>query len=71
MLCSYPEALRRHVHATNVYVPLDIAKALTRRPALVQRAVEAFYTRDAVQLRVEISLFFNLDGSTHSILGCS
>ncbi|KIY67595.1 hypothetical protein CYLTODRAFT_352909 [Cylindrobasidium torrendii FP15055 ss-10] len=48
----YPEALRRHTHSTNAYVPQDIAKALSASPALAQKAVEAFYTRDAAQLRV-------------------
>ncbi|KAF8922270.1 SGT1 protein-domain-containing protein [Mucidula mucida] len=47
----YPEALNRHIHATNAYLPLDIAKALSMNSHLVQKAVEAFYTRDGVQLR--------------------
>ncbi|KAI0001888.1 SGT1 protein-domain-containing protein [Russula vinacea] len=33
------------------YLPIDIAKALSVDPALVQKATEIFYTRDAVQLR--------------------
>lgn len=40
------------MHTTKGYVPVDIAKALLANPSLVQKAVEAFYTRDAIQLRV-------------------
>lgn len=34
------------------YVPADVAKALVKYPLLAQKAVETFYTRDAIQLRV-------------------
>lgn len=37
-------------------MPLDVAKALAVNPLLVQKAVETFYTRDALQLRVCIAL---------------
>ncbi|EAU93414.2 hypothetical protein CC1G_04393 [Coprinopsis cinerea okayama7 len=50
-ISSYPEALKNHVHRTKAYIPADVAKALHHNPALVQRAVETFYTRDAIQLR--------------------
>ncbi|KAF5356294.1 hypothetical protein D9756_004198 [Leucocoprinus leucothites] len=50
-ISSYPSALREHVHTTKAYVPIDVAKALLAKPSLVQKAVEAFYTRDAIQLR--------------------
>ncbi|KAF5384722.1 hypothetical protein D9757_006218 [Collybiopsis confluens] len=50
-ILGYPSAARQHVHATNAYVSLDIAKALSVNPSLIQKAVEAFYTRDGVQLR--------------------
>ncbi|KAH9054175.1 SGT1-domain-containing protein [Lactarius vividus] len=43
--------LQRHVHKAKAYLPVDIAKALSVNSALVQKAVEVFYTRDAVQLR--------------------
>ena len=49
---SYPAASRQHVHVTKAYLPVDVAKALAVKPSLVQKAVEAFYTRDALQLRV-------------------
>ena len=49
---SYPTALGNHVHVTKAWIPVDIAKALAANPFLVQRAVETFYTRDAIQLRV-------------------
>ncbi|GLB36447.1 putative SGT1-domain-containing protein [Lyophyllum shimeji] len=48
---QYPAAARNHVHHTKAYVPTDIAIALTKNPSLVQKAVESFYTRDAIQLR--------------------
>ncbi|GBE78093.1 hypothetical protein SCP_0109750 [Sparassis crispa] len=48
---GYPAAARQHVHVTKAYLPVDIAKALSANPSLVQKPVEAFYTRDALQLR--------------------
>ncbi|KAG9094035.1 hypothetical protein FS749_013255 [Ceratobasidium sp. UAMH 11750] len=48
---KYPAALSQHVHRTKAYVPTDVARVLATNPALVQRAVEAFYTRDVLQLR--------------------
>ncbi|KAF9073788.1 SGT1 protein-domain-containing protein [Rhodocollybia butyracea] len=50
-IAEYPAAARQHVHATKAYIPLDIAKALSSNPSLIQKAVEAFYTRDGGQLR--------------------
>ncbi|KAG2156499.1 SGT1-domain-containing protein [Suillus bovinus] len=47
----YPAAAKSHVHITKAYIPLDIARALSVDPSLVQKPVETFYTRDAVQLR--------------------
>lgn len=55
---SYPSALKDHVHGTKGYIPRDIAKTLEKNPALVQKAVETFYTRDAIQLRVSYSTVF-------------
>ena len=49
---SYPAAAASHVHTTKAYLPLDIARALSIDPSLVQKPVETFYTRDAIQLRV-------------------
>ena len=49
---SYPERAQSHIHVTNAFLPVDVAKALSQEPSLVQRAVETFYTRDAIQLRV-------------------
>ncbi|KAG1829232.1 SGT1-domain-containing protein [Suillus subalutaceus] len=48
---GYPAATKSHVHTTKAYLPLDIARALSVDPSLVQKPVETFYTRDAVQLR--------------------
>lgn len=50
----YPEAVRQHIHVSKAWIPLDISKALIKDPSLVQKAVETFYTRDAIQLRVSI-----------------
>ncbi|KAF9270523.1 SGT1-domain-containing protein [Marasmius fiardii PR-910] len=50
-IAQYPSAARNHVHFTKAYIPRDIAKALHVDASLVQKAVETFYTRDAVQLR--------------------
>ncbi|KAK2462036.1 hypothetical protein APHAL10511_006499 [Amanita phalloides] len=50
-ISGYPAALKNHVHVTKAWIPIDIARALVDNPALVQRAVETFYTRDAIQLR--------------------
>ena len=51
----YPSSLSHHVHKAKVYLPVDVAKALSVNPALVQKATESFYTRDAIQLRVRNS----------------
>ncbi|CAE6526345.1 unnamed protein product [Rhizoctonia solani] len=48
---KYPTALSQHIHRTKAYLPVDVARALSVDQSLVQRAVEAFYTRDALQLR--------------------
>ncbi|KAI0662562.1 SGT1-domain-containing protein [Cubamyces menziesii] len=50
-IAGYPAASRKHMHITKAYLPRDVAKALAVNPPLVQKAVEAFYTRDALQLR--------------------
>ncbi|KAH9890964.1 SGT1-domain-containing protein [Cubamyces lactineus] len=50
-IAGYPGASRKHMHITKAYLPRDVAKALAVNPPLVQKAVEAFYTRDALQLR--------------------
>ncbi|KAG6820765.1 hypothetical protein H0H93_012029 [Arthromyces matolae] len=48
---GYPSATHNHMHKTKAYLPKDVANALLQSPFLVQKAVETFYTRDAVQLR--------------------
>ncbi|KAG6817605.1 hypothetical protein H0H87_006233 [Tephrocybe sp. NHM501043] len=50
-ISGYPAAAQSHVHKTMAYVPTDIALTLVKSPTLIQKAVEAFYTRDAIQLR--------------------
>ena len=62
-LCSYPAFVKSHVHVTKAHLPIDIVKALSVYPSLIQKAVEAFYTRDAIQLRVRSitihTIFYN------------
>ncbi|KAH9922003.1 SGT1 protein-domain-containing protein [Epithele typhae] len=50
-IAGYPAASRQHMHVAKACLPVDVAKALTVNPLLVQKAVEAFYTRDGLQLR--------------------
>jgi hypothetical protein len=54
---SYPHAAKQHIHTTLAHVPLDVARALSVNPSLVQKPVESFYTRDALQLRVSYIIF--------------
>lgn len=55
-LCSYPASTKSHVHVTKAHLPVDIAKVLSVYPSLVQKAVETFYTRDTIQLRVRFMI---------------
>ncbi|QRV86178.1 SGT1-ecdysoneless-like protein [Ceratobasidium sp. AG-Ba] len=50
-VAKYPAALSQHIHRTKAYIPVDVARALLVDSALIQKAVEAFYTRDVLQLR--------------------
>ncbi|RPD63222.1 SGT1-domain-containing protein [Lentinus tigrinus ALCF2SS1-6] len=50
-ISGYPAGSRQHMHVAKAYLPVDVAKALAVNPLLVQKAVETFYTRDALQLR--------------------
>ncbi|KAF8587285.1 SGT1-domain-containing protein [Ramaria rubella] len=60
---GYPEVASQHLHRTKAYIPSDIALALSTHPALVQKATEAFYTRDALQLRAVTRMSRFLPGS--------
>ncbi|KAF9056667.1 SGT1 protein-domain-containing protein [Panaeolus papilionaceus] len=51
-IAGYPAAAKTHMHLTKAQLPADIVKALRGNASLIQRAVEAFYTRDSIQLRV-------------------
>jgi len=57
-ISGYPGAARNHVHTTMAHLPIDIARALTVDQSLIQKPVETFYTRDAIQLRVSASTAF-------------
>ncbi|KIM29098.1 hypothetical protein M408DRAFT_128073 [Serendipita vermifera MAFF 305830] len=50
-IAGYPQAARTQIHRTKAALPADVARALAGNPHLVQKAVECFYTRDALQLR--------------------
>ncbi|GJE87751.1 SGT1-domain-containing protein [Phanerochaete sordida] len=50
-IAGYPARARTHIHFARARLPVAVAKALTADPSLVQKAVETFYTRDALQLR--------------------
>ncbi|KAH7883844.1 SGT1-domain-containing protein [Phlebopus sp. FC_14] len=50
-ISGYPGAARTHMHTTKAYLPIDIARALSVDSSLVQKPIEGFYTRDAIQLR--------------------
>ncbi|KIP11448.1 hypothetical protein PHLGIDRAFT_63844 [Phlebiopsis gigantea 11061_1 CR5-6] len=50
-IAGYPARANAHVHHARAQLPVDVAKALAVNPLLVQKAVETFYTRDALQLR--------------------
>ncbi|KAI6153350.1 SGT1 protein-domain-containing protein [Pisolithus tinctorius] len=50
-ISGYPSAAERHLHTTKAYLPVDVARALSVDRSLVQKAVETFYARDAIQLR--------------------
>jgi hypothetical protein len=54
-ISGYPGAARKHVHTSKAYLPVDIARALTVDPSLIQKPIETFYTRDAIQLRVSVT----------------
>ena len=58
-ISGYPGVARNHVHTTLAYLPVDIARALTVDQSLVQKPIETFYTRDALQLRVRVGTTFS------------
>ena len=64
LLWRYPAHARDHIHYARAQLPVNVAKALAVNPSLAQKAVETFYTRDALQLRVSFvlsyALFLNL-----------
>lgn len=59
-ISGYPSTARNHVHMTMAYLPTDIARALIVDPSLIQKPIETFYTRDAIQLRVSAGYCFGL-----------
>ncbi|PVG02291.1 hypothetical protein CPB86DRAFT_823118 [Serendipita vermifera] len=48
---DFPQAAKTQIHRTKAALPVDVARALANNPHLIQKAVECFYTRDAIQLR--------------------
>jgi hypothetical protein len=71
-IAGYPRSLREHQQRTTVWLPKEIGRALARKPELVQKAVETFYTRDPTQLRVRaMSAFFPCASSKPKPIGGS
>ena len=68
---SDPDAARFHLHTTKAYIPIDVVKALAVSPSLIQKAAEAFYTRDAVQLRVGLSYVYHANLLTWFLVSSS
>ena len=50
-VAAYPTKTRTNVHRSRVRVPRSIAQILTASPQLIAPAIEAFYTRDALDMR--------------------
>ena len=44
--------MQENTHYANLYVPVTVAALLKERPSLVSAAVQAFYYRDPVELKV-------------------
>ena len=51
-LSAYPGEIRKSRHITHCVLPLPAAHVLSVNPALIAPAVQAFYQRDPLQLRV-------------------
>ncbi|KAK7456517.1 hypothetical protein BaRGS_00039373 [Batillaria attramentaria] len=49
---SFPAKIQENSHFANVYVPVNVAAILAERPSLISAAVQAFYYRDPVELKV-------------------
>ncbi|KFO82206.1 Protein SGT1, partial [Cuculus canorus] len=50
-ISGYPEKIEASFHRAHCYLPAGIVAVLRQRPSLVAAAVQAFYLRDAVDLR--------------------
>ena len=55
---KYPEAARDHIHYCLAKVPRKVALMLSERPQYVSAAVEQFYLRDPISLKVG-TIFFS------------
>ena len=51
-----PHGIKQGWHTTVAQLPLGIAELLARDETLISRAVQAFYERDALQLKVRLRI---------------
>jgi hypothetical protein len=51
-LNAFPEAIGANLHRAKCIVPRDVARILAQNPQVVAGAVEAFYTRDSLSMKV-------------------
>ena len=50
--CRCKEKMKENSHFANVYVPVNVATILKAKPSLVSSAVQSFYYRDPLELKV-------------------
>ncbi|XP_070581124.1 protein ecdysoneless homolog [Ptychodera flava] len=48
---GYPGKIQEYFHHSNCYIPANVATVLHEKPALISPAVQAFYSRDALDLK--------------------
>jgi hypothetical protein len=58
---TYPEKMIQSFHNVNLMLPTLLAAILKERPSLVPHAVQAFYHRDPIDLKVILILHLLLD----------
>ena len=57
-ICSYPLKFKREFHHAHCYVPKEIVYILQNRPNMIAPAIQAFYERDPLDLKVCFCLSF-------------
>ncbi|CAG8439028.1 13218_t:CDS:10 [Acaulospora colombiana] len=64
---EYPDKIKQNLHHARCHIPRKIAHLLYHDPQLVSSAVEAFYTRDPIALKVCIVTCMPEDGEISAI----